>query len=102
MTSLGYIGTSNNQFLYILFKICCADHHSSRKNAAQTCMEKKGEVEEEDKEEEEEEEEMGEGQSWTRRHFQPYQRWGTKSVQKMGHQLTSCDTDSIFGGHIWS
>ena len=50
----------------------------------------------------EELEEMGEGQSWTRRHFQPYQRWGTKSVQKMGHQLTSCDTDSIFGGHIWS
>ena len=58
----------------ILFKICCADHHSSRKNAAQTDMEKKGEVEEEDKEEEDDEEEVEEGQSWTRRHFQPYQR----------------------------
>ena len=56
----------------ILFKICCADHHSSRKNAAQACMEKKGEVEEEDKEEDDDEEE--EGHSWTRRHFQPYQR----------------------------
>ena len=33
---------------FSLLKICCADHHSSRKNAAKTWMEKKGDIEEEE------------------------------------------------------